>query len=472
MYIEQLYTGCLSEAAYYIESEGEVAIIDPMREAEPYLKLAESRGAKIKYIFETHFHADFISGHIDLSQLSGAPIVYGPEAHPKYPVINAKDRQVFPLGKISITAVHTPGHTLESTCWLLKDENQNPHALFTGDTLFVGDVGRPDLASGNMSSRDLASILYDSLYQKIMPLPDDLLVYPAHGAGSSCGKNLGPERFTTLGEQKKNNYALQKMDREQFIREVTEGMSAPPAYFFQDAKINIEGYPALSSILKNALSPLSVTDVKKHLDAGLNLLDTRIPDSFETGFIPGSINVGMNGQFAIWAASLLDISAPLILIVDAGKEEEAATRLARVGFHHILGFLDGGVQAWVNAGFTLDTIQSVEPEILNELYLQDAIHILDVRKAGEVSSGHVRNAQWVCLSELEKGMERLNPENTYYVHCAGGYRSMIAASLLRKNGFKNLINVYKGFTGIAKTPIPIVTGIPPQHAELNEHNIL
>jgi len=472
MYIEQLYTGCLSEAAYYIESEGEALIIDPIRETEPYTQLAQQRGAVIKYIFETHFHADFVSGHLDLSKQTGAPIVYGPGAAPLYPVINAEDGQVFKVGKITITALHTPGHTLESTCFLLKDASGQPHAIFTGDTLFVGDVGRPDLASGNMRSEDLASILFDSLNTKIKTLPDAVIVYPGHGAGSSCGKNLGPERHSTIGIQKATNYALRDMSREQFIAEVTEGMGAPPAYFFKDAQINIQGYPELDSVLRNALTAMSPQEVHTHLQQAITLLDTRTPDDFEKGHIPGSFNVGINGQFAIWSASLIDIDAPLMLICDQGQEKEAATRLARVGFHHILGYLQGGISAWSAAGYPTETQDSISPETLYQRYQEGHIHILDVRKAGEVEAGHIANAQWCCLSKLDQEADRFNPDNTYYVHCAGGYRSMIAVSVLRRKGFRNLINVWQGYNGISKTGIPIVTGLPPQHLERLENSLL
>lgn len=467
MYIEQLYTSCLAEAAYYIESDGLAAVIDPVREPEPYIKLAESRGAKIIYVFETHFHADFVSGHIDLAKQTGAEIIYGPGAKPAYKIRNAADGEIFPLGKINIKAIHTPGHTLESTCWLLLDENHQEHALFTGDTLFIGDVGRPDLASGNLSSQELAGILYDSLRNKVLSLPDELLIYPGHGAGSSCGKNLGPERFSTLGQQKQSNYALQEMSKEQFIREVTEGMLPPPAYFFKDASINIQGYPAIDQIRQSAALKLSPEEVKQNLAAGITLIDSRIPDQFEKEFIPGSINIGLNGQFAIWAASLLNIESPVILLCEPGKETEAADRLARVGFHHILGVLDGGIDAWKKAGYPVDAILSISPEELFQKYQQGHIHILDVRKAGEVEAGHIRNANFLTLENLENNLHHLNPDNTYYVHCAGGYRSMIAVSLMRKKGFKNLINVYQGFGGISKTSIPVTTGLPPLHTEVN-----
>lgn len=465
MYIEQLYTNCLAEAAYYIESDGFAAVIDPIREPEPYLELAASRGAKILYVFETHFHADFVSGHIDLAARTGAKIIYGPGAKPAYSVYNATDGEEFPLGKLTIKTLHTPGHTLESTCWLLLDENRKEHAVFTGDTLFIGDVGRPDLASGNMSSQELASIMYDSLRSKVMTLPDEVLVYPGHGAGSSCGKNLGPEKYSTIGQQKQSNYALRDMSKEQFILEVTDGMQPPPAYFFKDASININGYPSIEDVRRQAGTELSAEEVRHHLAAGITVLDTRIPDEFEKGFIPGSVNVGLNGQFAIWAASLLDLDQPLILVTAPGKEAESADRLARVGFHHLLGYLAGGVEAWTKAGYATDTILSVNPEMFEALYNRDHLHILDVRKATEVEAGHVRNARHLSLEELEKKYSLLNPEHTYYVHCQGGYRSMMAASLLRKHGFKNLINVYQGFGGISKTNVPIVKGIPPQHAE-------
>lgn len=465
MYIEQLYTNCLAEAAYYIESDGFAAVIDPIREPEPYIQLAASRGAKIIYVFETHFHADFVSGHIDLAAQTGAKIIYGPGAKPNYPVHNAADGEKFPLGKVTIQAVHTPGHTLESTCWLLLDEQGKENAVFTGDTLFIGDVGRPDLASGNMSSQDLAGILFDSLRKKVMTLPDEVLVYPGHGAGSSCGKNLGPERFSTIGQQKQTNYALQEMSKEQFIKEVTDGMLPPPAYFFKDAAININGYPSIEEVRRHAGTALSAEEVRKHLASGITVLDTRIPDAFEKGFIPGSINIGLNGQFAIWAASLINMDAPLILITEPDKEIESADRLARVGFHHILGYLNGGIETWKDAGYSLETILSISPEEFFARYQQNHLHILDVRKAGEVEAGHVRNARFQTLETLEKNAGELNPDNTYFIHCQGGYRSMMAASILRKHGFHNLVNVYQGFAGISKTPIPIVTGLPPQHAE-------
>jgi glyoxylase-like metal-dependent hydrolase (beta-lactamase superfamily II)/rhodanese-related sulfurtransferase len=472
MYIEQLYTNCLAEAAYYIESEGLAAVIDPIREPEPYLQLAASRGAKILYVFETHFHADFVSGHIDLAAQTGAKIIYGPGAKPAYPVYNAQDGEEFPLGKLSIKTLHTPGHTLESTCWLLLDENKKEHALFTGDTLFIGDVGRPDLASGNMSSEDLASILYDSLRTKVMTLPDEVLVYPGHGAGSSCGKNLGPEKYSTLGQQKQNNYALRDISKAQFILEVTDGMQPPPAYFFKDASINIKGYPSIESVRHLAGTKLSAEEVRHHLGAGITVLDSRIPDQFEKGFIPGSVNIGLNGQFAIWAASLIDMDAPLILITEPGKESESADRLARVGFHHILGYLEGGPEAWTKAGYSLETITSISPETLFEKYQEGHIHILDVRKAPEVEAGHIRNAQFQTLDTLENNLHKLHPDHTYFIHCQGGYRSMMAASLMRKHGFRNLINIYQGFGGISKTAIPIVTGLPPQHAEMKAGVVL
>jgi hydroxyacylglutathione hydrolase len=472
MYIEQLYTNCLAEAAYYIESDGFAAVIDPIREPEPYLQLAASRGAKIIYVFETHFHADFVSGHIDLAAQTGAKIIYGPNAKPQYPVYNAKDGETFSLGKVTIKAIHTPGHTLESTCWLLVDEIGKENALFTGDTLFIGDVGRPDLASGNMSSQDLASILYDSLRNKVMTLPDEVLVYPGHGAGSSCGKNLGPEKFSTIGQQKQSNYALREMSKEQFILEVTDGMLPPPAYFFKDASINIKGYPSIEEVRRHAGNAHTPEELRHNLAAGITVLDTRNPDSFEQGYIPGSVNIGLNGQFAIWAASLLDLDAPLLLVCDPGKETESADRLARVGFHHLLGYLQGGIDAWKKSGFPVETITSISPDDFYQKYQQDHLHILDVRKASEVEAGHVRNAHFQTLETLEKNLKTLNPEHTYFVHCQGGYRSMMAASLMRKNGFHHLVNVYQGFAGISKTGIPIVTGIPPQHAEVKAGVIL
>ncbi|MCZ8216457.1 MAG: MBL fold metallo-hydrolase, partial [Cyclobacteriaceae bacterium] len=346
MYIEQLYTNCLAEAAYYIESEGEAVIIDPLRETEPYIALAAQHKAKIKYVFETHFHADFVSGHIDLAKKVGASIVYGPQANTSYEVINATDGQEFKLGKITFRVLHTPGHTPESSCYLLLDEQGKEHAVFTGDTLFVGDVGRPDLLDGVMTREALASMLYDSLNKKIKTLPDSVIVYPAHGAGSACGKNIGKETFSTIGEQKKLNYALQEQTREEFIEKVTDGILPPPSYFFEDARINREGYTSIDHVMQQNSKPLSITAFKEAVVAGALILDTRKPDDFEKGYIPTSLNIGLSGQYAVWVGTLLNIKQPLVLIAEPGKEEEAVLRLARVGYENVVGYLKGGVKSW------------------------------------------------------------------------------------------------------------------------------
>lgn len=451
MYIEQLYTNCLAEAAYYIESDGEAAIIDPLREVKPYLQLAEQRGAKIKFVFETHFHADFVSGHIDLSQQTGAKIIYGPGAHTDYAVYNATDGEVFKLGKITIIALHTPGHTPESTCYLLRDEQGKDHAVFTGDTLFVGDVGRPDLLDGVMSKEDLAGMMYDSLNEKIKPLNDDVIVYPAHGAGSACGKNIGKETYSTIGMQKSMNYALQPMSREEFISKVTDGMLPPPKYFFEDAKINKRGYEPIEQVMSNNQAALAPDQFKQEVENGALILDTRQPDVFEKGFIPGSLNIGLNGQYAVWVGTLIDIRQPLVLVIDPGMEEEAILRLARVGYENVKGYLKGGIASWQD---TLDTIRSIEPqEVATQLKSGKAI--LDVRKPGEFESAHIKGAHFMTLSEMPANLKGIDKEKSYFVHCAGGYRSMIAASIMKREGFKDPVNVYGGFGAIKETGVDI-----------------
>lgn len=448
MYIEQLYTNCLAEAAYYIESDGEVAIIDPLRETTPYLAKAAQRNAKIKYVFETHFHADFVSGHIDLASKTGASIIFGPNAETSYEVHNAKDGEQFTLGKLTIEVLHTPGHTPESTCFLLYNENGNPHAIFTGDTLFVGDVGRPDLLDGVMSKEELAGLMYDSLNAKIKPLPDEVIVYPAHGPGSACGKNIGKETFSTIGEQKKTNYALQKMSKEEFIEKVTDGMLPPPKYFFEDAKINKQGYSNIDEVLSNNNQSLSIDAFKKEMEAGAMVLDTRKPEDFERGFIKNSINIGLNGQYAVWVGTLFDIKQPLVLIIEEGKEQEAILRLARVGYENVKGYLEGGVSSWNEP---LDTIESINPE---EVKVRGN-EILDVRKPGEFASSHVKNATFKTLSGMPNNLKNLDKDQPYLVHCAGGYRSMIAASIMKAQGFKSPINVYGGFGKMKETDLEI-----------------
>ncbi|MFM6925213.1 MAG: MBL fold metallo-hydrolase [Ferruginibacter sp.] len=448
MFIKQLYTGCLSEAAYYIESEGEVAIIDPLRDTEEYIKLAKENNAGIKYIFETHFHADFVSGHIDLSKKTGAPIIYGPGAVTSYDVHNAKDSEIFKLGKITIQVLHTPGHTLESCCYLLRDENDKPHALFTGDTLFVGDVGRPDLSSGNMTSAELAGIMYDTIQNKILPLPDDIIVYPAHGAGSSCGKSMGPETFSTIGEQKKTNYALQPQSKEEFIAAVTDGLSVPPKYFAINAQINMQGYTSLDTVKQKGLTPLSLPEFKKLKEDDMIILDTRHASVFTQGFVPGSIFIGLEGRFAEWAGSLLSFDKPMVLVTEPGKEEETVVRLSRVGFDKIQGYLAGGFEAWQQSGEPVDMIIDVEADELAMDIPHDAnLVVVDVRRETEFADGHVAGAQNLPLNEMNDvlNLSHFEDNQNLYVHCAGGYRSVIAASLLKREGTHNLRNVLGGW---------------------------
>lgn len=448
MYIEQLYTNCLAEAAYYIESEGEAAIIDPLRETEPYLVLAERRGTKIKYVFETHFHADFVSGHIDLAARVNAPIIYGPGANTTYQVYNAKDGEEFKLGKLTFRVLHTPGHTPESTCYLLLDEHSREHAVFTGDTLFVGDVGRPDLLDGVMSREELAGMLYNSLNQKIRTLPDHVLVYPAHGPGSACGKNIGKETHSTIGEQKKFNYALKDMSRDEFIERVTEGILPPPHYFFEDARINREGYNPIDEVIRKNKKPLSVYEFKQAVAKGALVLDTRKPDDFEKGFVSGAVNIGLNGQYAVWVGTLIDINQPLVLVTEKGKEEESVLRLARVGYENVIGYLEGGIDTWDGKR---ERIESIAPEDL-----QSGIEILDTRKPGEWQLCHAKNAVFVQLADMPANLAGLDKNKTYYIHCAGGYRSMIACSLMKREGFINPVNVYGGFAAMQKAGVPVV----------------
>jgi hydroxyacylglutathione hydrolase len=455
MYIQQLYTGCLSEAAYYIESNGEAAVIDPLRDIDTYLALAGSRNATIKYIFETHFHADFVSGHLDLAAATGATIVYGPGTITKFPVHVATDGEVFKLGKLSLEVLHTPGHTLESSCYLLKDEAGKDHAIFTGDTLFVGDVGRPDLAQkgATLTIEDLAAMMYHSLQTKIMPLANEVLLYPAHGAGSSCGKSLGPETYSTIGQQKQTNYALQQNNEADFIKAVTDGLAAPPQYFPINAKINKEGYESLEKVLDKGLTELSIADFKTKLanDADLIILDTRQATVFTQGFVPGSISIGLEGRFAEWAGSMLPFDKPFVLVTEPGKEKESIVRLARVGFDKIEGFLSGGYAAWQEAGENIDMIIDVEAdELAMDLPFDENLVVLDVRKPTEYADGHIKNAENLPLSDMIDPvvMSSLEENENVYVHCAGGYRSVIAASLLKRQGIHNLRNVLGGWNSI------------------------
>lgn len=454
MHIEQLYTNCLAEAAYYIESDGVAAVIDPLREPEPYLEKAASRNATIKYVFETHFHADFISGHLDLAKKSGAAIIYGPEANTAYTVINATDGQEFNIGKIKIRVLHTPGHTLESTCYLLIDEQGKEHCIFTGDTLFVGDVGRPDLLDGLMTKEALASKMYDSLNNKIKPLADDVIVYPAHGPGSACGKSMGKETFSTIGIQKQTNYALQEMTREAFIAAVTDGLTQPPPYFFEDARINKNGYTSIDEVIANNTKALSIDAFKNAVENGAIILDTRVADNFEKGFVPGSLNIGLNGMFAVWVGTLVDIHLPLVLVTEQGKEEESIIRLARVGYEQVIGYLAGGIENWINKGEAIDSVTTIQAEQISQFYDNSEYVVLDVRKPSEFDTEHVVNAINIQLSEIDERAGELDNTKKYIVHCAAGYRSMMAASILKEKGFDNFVNVAGGWGSIKKTSLP------------------
>ncbi len=454
MFIQQLYTGCISEAAYYIESEGEAAVIDPLRDIEEYLQLATKRNAKIKYIFETHFHADFVSGHLDLAATTGATIIYGPNTTTNFPVHVAKDGELFTLGKLTVEVLHTPGHTLESSCYLLKDEQGKNNAVFTGDTLFVGDVGRPDLSQKGeeITMNDLAGMLYESLQAKIMPLADDVMMYPAHGAGSSCGKNLGPETYSTIGEQKQNNYALQQQTKEDFIKAVTDGLATPPQYFPINAKINKEGYESLNDVLAKGMEALSIEAFKTLAEnEDVLILDTRHAGLFTLGFIPNSTFVGLEGRFAEWAGSLLPFDKTMILVTDAGKEKESIIRLARVGFEKFAGYLKGGFEAWQTAGEKIDLIIDIEAdELAMDIPFDNSLVVVDVRKETEYADGHLKQATNIPLVDLTDpgSMANLDDDQNIYVHCAGGYRSVIAASLMKKQGIHNIRNVVGGWGAI------------------------
>ncbi|MCA6362249.1 MAG: MBL fold metallo-hydrolase [Bacteroidetes bacterium] len=459
MYIEQLYTNCLAEAAYWIESNGEAAVIDPIRETEPYLKKAAERGVKIKYVFETHFHADFVSGHIDLAKATGATIVFGPEAYTGYAVHNAADGEEFKVGSLTLRVLHTPGHTPESSCFLLFDEHGKEHAVFTGDTLFVGDVGRPDLLDGKMTKEELASLLFDSLNTKLKPLADEVLVYPAHGPGSACGKNIGKETWSTIGQQKRTNYAMLETDRAKFIEVVTDGLAAPPAYFFKDAQINKHGYESISNVLERNVKPLTALEVKNRIEHGALVLDTRSADEFEAGFIPGAINIGLDGTYAVWVGSLISINAELVIVAPEGRESEAILRLARVGYENVAGFLQGGVATWQQAGMPVDTVNSVNPDAFAAQYNASHPHVVDVRRKGEFEGGHIEDAENVCLSKFDKPetLEALRAAQPFMLHCAGGYRSMIAASILKANGIHQFTNIRKGWSALRnETSLPVV----------------
>lgn len=468
MKIEQIYTGCLAQGAYYIESNGEVAIIDPLRETQSYVDQATKDNAKIKYIFETHFHADFVSGHVDLAEKTGATIVYGPTAEPNFDTHIATDGEVFALGNITITALHTPGHTMESTTYLLKDENGKDVAIFSGDTLFIGDVGRPDLAqklNSDLTQEILAGHMFDSLRNKIMPLADDIIVYPAHGAGSACGKNMSKETFDTLGHQKEVNYALNpSMTKEDFITELTSGLTPPPFYFPENVMMNKMGVESLDVIKERANRALTPDEfVQVAEETGALLLDVRDPQTFAAGFIPNSISIGIKGNFAPWVGTLItDIKQPILLIAEPNTEDEAVTRLARVGYDNVVGYLKDGFQTWVDAEKDFDEIVSVSPEEFVELVDETELKVLDVRKPGEYETSHVEGSISAPLDFINESMKLIDPEETYLVHCAGGYRSMIFTSILRARGFENLIDVAGGFGKIKEVEgVKIVEGVSP-----------
>jgi glyoxylase-like metal-dependent hydrolase (beta-lactamase superfamily II)/rhodanese-related sulfurtransferase len=459
MKVEQIYTGCLAQGAYYIVSNGEAAIIDPLREPAPYLERLKKDGVTLKYILETHFHADFVSGHLELSKLTGAPIVYGPNAQPEFEAIIAKDGDILPLGNVKIKVLHTPGHTLESTTYLLIDENGKDHCIFSGDTLFLGDVGRPDLAqkAANMTQEQLAGLLYDSLMNKIMPLADDVIVYPAHGAGSACGKNMMRETVDTLGNQKKINYALNQPNKEAFIKAVTDGLLPPPAYFGMNVAMNKKGYQSFDTVLNKGMRALTPDEFEVAAEAsgGTLILDTRDSAEFYKGFIPQSINIGINGDFAPWVGALIgNVNQPLLLVTEKGKEEETVTRLTRVGFDNILGHLKGGFEEWAKAGKEIDTIHRITAKQFAEAVDVNKDLVIDVRKESEYAAEHVENAYNKPLAYINNWIKDIDPKQHFFIHCAGGYRSMIAASILQARGYRNFSEIEGGFKAISETKVP------------------
>lgn len=466
MLIEQLYTGCLAQGAYYIESNGEAAIIDPLRETSPYVRRAAQTGARIRYVFETHFHADFVSGHVDLARKTGATIVYGPGANTTYDVHHAHDGEEFALGDITIRVLHTPGHTPESTTYVLRDETGRERAIFTGDTLFIGDVGRPDLAlGGNLTERDLAGMLYDSLQTKIMPLPDDVVVYPAHGAGSACGKNMSRETTDTLGNQKRFNYALRAASKEQFIEQVLDGLTTAPAYFAQNARLNREGSEPIDRVLDRGSRALSPAGFEAAVnETGALVLDVRDAAEFARGFVPNAVNIGLNGQFAPWVGALIpDLRHPIALVTPAGQEDEAVLRLARVGYDNCLGYLAGGFAAWQKTGHEVDRIESVSADEFAQRYAANPNRaVMDVRKPGEFAAGHVVGAKNVPLDNLNEHLTGIPRDEPVYVHCAGGYRSMVASSILKARGFDTIVNVEGGLAAIRQTNVPLVADVPAE----------
>lgn len=464
MKIEQIYTGCLAQGAYFIKSGGEAAVIDPLREVAPYLEKARRENVTIKYVFETHFHADFVSGHLDLSQKTGAPIIYGPNAQTNFEAYIARDGEEFRLGDVTIRVLHTPGHTMESTCYLLLDENQRETALFSGDTLFIGDVGRPDLAQkSDLTQQDLAGYLYDSLRTKVMPLPDHVMVYPAHGAGSACGKNMSKETSDTLGNQKLFNYALRAdMTREQFIEEVTEGLTAPPRYFSQNVQMNREGYDSIDEVLRRGVQALSPAAFEAAAnETGALILDTRSAQEFTKGFIPNSINIGIDGSFAPWVGALIpDLKQSLLIVTEPGREEEVVTRLARVGYDYTLGYLEGGFSSWMADGREWDAIPSISAGAFADAYSKENLTVIDVRKPAEFETGHVEGALNLPLDSISDLMAEFPRQSTLYLHCAGGYRSMVAASILKARGIGNIVNIEGGFGAMASTGLPLRTQTP------------
>jgi glyoxylase-like metal-dependent hydrolase (beta-lactamase superfamily II)/rhodanese-related sulfurtransferase len=461
MNVEQIYTGCLSQGAYYIESEGEVAIIDPLREVKPYLERVSRDNAKIKYIFETHFHADFVSGHVSLAEQTGAPIIFGPNANPTFDAIIAKDKQEFKLGKVKIVALHTPGHTMESTTYLLKDEHGKDYAIFSGDTLFLGDVGRPDLAQkgAELTQDDLAGILYDSLRTKIMTLDDDVIVYPAHGAGSACGKHMMKETVDTLGNQKKVNYALRSdMTKKEFIKEVTEGLMPPPIYFPLNVKLNREGYDHIDTVISKGTRKLSPAQLEELANSsGAIVLDVRHQADFVKEHIPNSIFIGLDGDFAPWVGTLIaDVTQPILLVTPIGREEEAVTRLSRVGFDNTLGYLEGGLEAWKKAGKETDSLESISAEIFKDK-LENDVTVFDVRKENEFETSRIEGAHLTPLDNINQYFTKFPKKEEFYVHCAGGYRSVIAASILKSRGIHNVVDVAGGFDAIKSVGIEIMS---------------
>ncbi|WP_336732458.1 MBL fold metallo-hydrolase [Chryseobacterium sp. VD8] len=459
MKIEQIYTGCLAQGAYYIVSNGEAAIIDPLRETQPYIERLKNDNVTLKYIFETHFHADFVSGHLDLSKKTNAPIVYGPTAKPEFEAIIAEDNQTFQVGSITIKVLHTPGHTLESSSFLLIDENGKETALFSGDTLFLGDVGRPDLAqkAANMTQEELAGLLYESLYSKILPLNDDITVYPAHGAGSACGKNMQKETVDSLGNQKKTNYALNQKDKQSFIKAVTEGLLPPPAYFGMNVAMNKKGYDSFDEVLSKGLQEFSPDEFEEMAEhSGALILDVRNNEDFAKGFVPQSINIGLNGDFAPWVGALIvDVKQPILLITNENEEEETVTRLSRVGFDNVLGFLKGSFEAWKNSGKETDSVNRISAQQFEQEIKEKEAKIIDVRKESEYNAEHVDEAFNKPLAYINEWISSIDPAEHFYLHCAGGYRSMMAASILQARGYRNFSEIGGGFSAISQTDIPV-----------------